>query len=111
MATRPKAKESDEGFLGDVKDLWQLVVAYFKQETIDPIKGLGRYVGFGLAGSLAVGLGGVMLVLGLLRLLQEETGDAFDGNWSFVPYVITLVAAALAAGAAVKAGSQDRRKA
>jgi len=97
------------GFVSDVQDLWRLVVAYFKQETIEPIKGLGRYVGYGLAGSLAVGLGGLLVVLGILRLLQ--TVDAFDGNWSFVPYGITLVAAAGATGAAVKAGSRDRKKA
>ena len=33
-----------------------------------------------------MGLGGVMIVLGLLRLLQ--TVDAFDGNWSFIPYLV-----------------------
>jgi len=105
-----KQAKADGGFLSDVSDLWQLVVAYFKQETIEPIKGLQRFVGFGLAGSLAVGLGGVLLILGLLRLLQTETGDAFDGNFSFVPYVITLVAAGAGAGLAIKAGMTDRRK-
>ncbi len=125
MATRSKASQAkaspgkasqakapdDGGFLSDVQDLWQLVVAYFKQETIDPIKGLGRFVGFGLAGSLGVGLGGVLLILGLLRLLQTETGDAFDGNLTVIPYLITLVVAGAAAVAAVMAGSRDRRKA
>jgi len=117
MATRstgkakaPGAAKDDGGFLSDVQDLWQLVVAYFKQETIEPIKGLGRFVGLGLAGSLAVGLGGVLLILGLLRLLQTETGDAFDGNLSVIPYLITLVVAIGAAAAAVMAGSRDRRK-
>lgn len=117
MATRTQSKPtrpaapSDGGFVADVQDLWKLVVAYFKQETIEPVKGLGRYVGYGLAGSLAVGLGGLLLVLGLLRLLQTETGGAFDGNWSVVPYLITLVVAAAATAAAVGAGSGDRRKA
>ena len=115
MATRAQAKQgkakapADRGFLGDVSDLWQLVVAYFKQETIEPIKGLGRFVGWGLAGSLAVGLGGVMIVLGLLRLFQ--TIDAFDGNWSFIPYLVTLVIAAGGTLAAVSAGNKDRKKA
>ena len=110
-AKPPGAKApADGGFLSDVQDLWQLVVAYFKQETIEPIKGLGRFVGFGLAGSLAVGLGGVLLILGLLRLLQTETGDAFDGNLSVFPYLISFVVAVVAAVAAVTAGSRDRRK-
>ena len=122
MATRAQSKQTraqakgtkakapaDRGFLADVSDLWQLVVAYFKQETIEPIKGLGRFVGWGLAGSLAVGLGGVMIVLGLLRLLQ--TVDAFDGNWSFIPYLVTLTVAAGGTLLAVSAGNKDRKKA
>ncbi len=112
MATRakPAAKgATDGGFISDVHGLWQLVVAYFKQETIEPIKGLQRFVGYGVAGSLMVGLGGVLIVLGLLRLLQ--TVDAFDGNWSIVPYLITLVVALVATGLAVQAGSSDRKKA
>jgi len=102
---------TDGGFLSDVQDLWQLVVAYFKQETLEPIKGLQRFVGFGLAGSLVVGLGGFLVILGLLRLLQTETGDVFDGNWSWVPYLITLIVAGAGAAAAVKAGTSDRKKA
>jgi hypothetical protein len=115
MATRAQAKQAkakaaaDGGFVSDVKDLWELVVAYFKQETIEPIKGLGRFVLWGLAGSLAVGLGGIMIVLGLLRLLQ--TVDAFDGNWSFIPYLVTLAVAVGGTLAAVQAGTRDRRKA
>ena len=120
MATRAQAKQTRAKGTGrrrpptaassaDVSDLWQLVVAYFKQETIEPIKGLGRFVGWGLAGSLAVGLGGVMIVLGLLRLLQ--TVDAFDGNWSFIPYLVTLTVAAGGTLLAVSAGNKDRKKA
>jgi len=101
----------DRGVLADVQDLGKLVVAYVKQETVEPIKGLRRFVAFGLAGSVAVGMGGFLLILGLLRLLQNETGSAFDGNFSAVPYLISFLVAAGAAGAAVKAGSSDRRKA
>lgn len=85
------------------QDLWQTVVAYIKQETLDPVKGLGRFLAFGLAGSALVGLGLVILFLGVLRLLQEETGEAFDGHLSFLPYVITLLACAAVAAAAIRA--------
>ena len=78
------------------RELWELTQAYAKQETIDPLKNLGRYLGFGLAGSLFVSLGGALLSLGLLRLLQ--TVDAFDGSWSFVPYLLVLVALAVTLG-------------
>ena len=72
-------------------ELKDLVVAYAKQETIEPIKGLGRFIAFGMAGSLLLSVGLVLLVLGLLRALQTETGDVFDGNFTWAPYLITLV--------------------
>ena len=73
-----------------VAELWELVVAYFKQETTEPLKLLGRVIAFGIAGSLAIGVGVVFIAIGGLRLLQDET-DAFHGNWSFAPYVIMIV--------------------
>ena len=70
-------------------ELWELLVAYFKQETTEPLKSLGRVIAFGIAGSLAIGVGVVFFAIGGLRLLQDET-DVFHGNWSFVPYVIMI---------------------
>lgn len=93
------------------QQLWNLVVAYVKQETIEPIKGLGRYVAFGLAGSVLLGLGLIVVFLGLLRLLQTETGTAFDGSWSWVPYAITLVACGIMTFAAFKATGSRKEKA
>ena len=68
-------------------ELWDLVRAYAKQETIEPLKGIGRWVAFGSAGSLCLGIGTVLLATAGLRALQTETGDAFDGNLTFVPYL------------------------
>jgi hypothetical protein len=75
----------------DVRELKDLVVAYAKQETIEPLKGLGRYVGYGLAGALLMGTGACFLAIGLLRALQGNRGWAVHGNWSWVPYVIDVV--------------------
>lgn len=93
-------KKGGGGFfeeLGEVKDL---VIAYAKQETIEPIKGLGRYIAFGMAGSFLLSVGLVLLVLAGLRALQTETGSTFSGNWSWAPYFITLIGAAVVAGVA-----------
>jgi len=90
-----------------VAELWQLVVAYFKQETTEPLKALGRVVAFGLAGSILIGAGVLLVAIGGLRLLQGET-DAFTGNWSFVPYAIVLVVLLLVAGIVFKVGTRTK---
>jgi len=78
----------------EVSELLDTVKAYAKQETLGPLKGVGRIIGLGLAGVICLGVGTVILLVALLRVLQTET-SAFEGNWSFVPYVIALVVAAL----------------
>ena len=85
-----------------------LIVDYIKQETLDPVKGLGRYVVFGVAGSVALSVGLVVLGVGLLRLLQAETGSTFTGNLSWVPYVIVMVVVILVAYVAVRAVSRGQ---
>jgi hypothetical protein len=45
----------------------------------------------------------ILLMLAGLRALQTETGDALDGNLSWLPYLIVLaVAAALVAWAVTR---------
>jgi hypothetical protein len=74
-----------------VRELKDLVIAYAKQEATDPLKGIGRYVGFGLAGALLLGTGAGFLAVGLLRFLQFQRGWAVRGNWSWVPYATVVV--------------------
>ena len=99
-----------DGLPGMATDLWRLVLGYVKQETLDPIKGLGRFLGFGLAGALVGSLGLVLLLLGVLRLLQTETGSTFDGRLTWIPYVLVVVASAAVAGGALKARSRGQRR-
>ncbi len=68
-----------------ILELRDLVVSYVKQETVVPLRQLGRYVGFGIAGALLLGLGSLLLGVGALRALQTETGDTFAGDWSWAP--------------------------
>jgi hypothetical protein len=81
----------------EVGEVWQMIVAYAKQETLEEIKPLGRFLGFGLAGSLFLSIGLISLMLAGLRALQTETGSTFTGNLSWLPYLITLAGAAIAA--------------
>jgi hypothetical protein len=75
-----------------VTELRDLVVSYVKQQTLVPLQSLGRYIGFGVLGSLLLGFGVLFLGMSGLRALQTETGDTFSGDWSWVPYLIMFVA-------------------
>ena len=78
-----------------VTELWSLTRDYARQETVDPLKDVGRYLGFGLAGALLGALAVVMLMLAGLRALQTETGSTFTGSWSWAPYAIVVAVALL----------------
>ena len=93
-----------------VRELKDLVIAYAKQETTDPLKGMARFVGWGLAGAVLIGTGVTFLAIGLLRLLQGNRGWLFHGNWSWVPYAIDVVALFVIAALAWTAGSRRNRK-
>jgi hypothetical protein len=82
-------------------ELWELSTAYAKQETVDPLKGLGQFFQFGVSGVLLLAIGAVLLLIGLLRFLQTETSTALTGNLSWVPYLIVLVVAAAFIGLVV----------
>lgn len=89
-------------------ELWAMTKDYARQETIDPLKGVGRYLGFGAGGALLLALGVIMLMLSGLRALQTQTGDALDGSLSWLPYVIVLAVAALLVAWAVSRISKKK---
>ena len=102
-----------------VEDLRDLVVGYAKQETIDPLRSLQRYAGWGAGGSLCIGAGCIFLLLALLRGLQSidalvDPSEPWGGTWSFVPYLATVIVGAgmigLAAYGISRAGNDPKRK-
>ena len=74
-------------------DLVGILRRYVRQETVEPLRSLGRYLLFGTAGSVLVGVGTVLLALGALRGLQAW--GALDGRWSWVPYLAAALPLAL----------------
>lgn len=85
--------------IGEVLDL---VKTYAKQEALEPVKGAGRWFEFGAAGAVLIGTGTMLLVLGLLRLVQNEFGPTFEGRWmSLLPYLIALALCLVVIGIAV----------
>ena len=75
-----------------LQELRDVVLAYFRQEAVDPLRRLAAWLGFGLAGGVFVCTGLVLLALAGLRALQTETGDHLTGSLSWTPYAIVLAA-------------------
>ena len=98
MAEPQRARREAKGTGEVLSELWQLIKDYGRQETLDPLRNLGRFVGFGAVGSVVLGIGLVLLVVGLLRVLQHEWATTFDGNLVVVPYAIVLVVAVVLTG-------------
>ncbi|MDQ6726932.1 MAG: phage holin family protein [Actinomycetota bacterium] len=103
--------DEHESLPEQAQDLFHLVIAYAKQETLDPIKGLGRFLAWGMAGAVVGSLGVVLLLLGALRLLQTETGSTFQGKLTWIPYLLVVIVCAAIAGGALKARSRGQRRA
>ena len=102
--------DGDKSMTATGREVWELVVAYFKQETIEPLKGVARFLAWGAAGSFALGIGFVMLELAGLRFLQEQFPDAFDGNLSVLPYVIMLGISIFVAAISARAIGAEKRR-
>ena len=86
----PEQPSGDRPLPTVVSELWTLVKTYARQETVGPLKGIGRSFAYGVGGSIVLSLGLVLLSLALLRALQSETGTTFTGSWSWAPYLLTL---------------------
>ncbi|MGA0878058.1 MAG: hypothetical protein ACO3SP_02965 [Ilumatobacteraceae bacterium] len=80
-----------------VSDVFDLVKDYAKQETLTPLRGAGRWLALGSAGAILLGLGLSLILLGLLRFLQTEF-TAFDGGFSWVPYLVVLIVCIILTG-------------
>jgi len=78
----------------DPVETYELVRDYAKQETLDPLRGAGRWLGVGLIAGFLMSVGIVIVLVGVLRLTQDLLlytwfVDRADGL-SFVPYLVTL---------------------
>jgi len=92
MASESRARDAE---------IVDMVVAYARQETIEPLRGAGRWIVWGVVSMALVSIGMVLVALGLLRLVQDLTSDVFDDAWSFVPYVFGTVFAVVVVGVAL----------
>lgn len=93
----------DKGAGEVINDLWLLIRDYAKQETIDPLKSIGKFLGYGVGGALSLSLGILFGAVAILRILQTETGTRLTGSLDFVPYVVALLFTIAAAAISVYA--------
>jgi hypothetical protein len=101
MAVLEKDKSTSQVDPGSIGQVIDLVKDYARQETLGPIKGAGRWLARGTAGAFLLGTGCVMLVLGVLRMVQNEFGKSFRGSWTtMLPYLFAFVASLAVIGVA-----------
>jgi hypothetical protein len=95
-----------------LSELWEMLVTYAKQETVQPLKGLFRFVGVGVAAMLLLGTGVLLMSVSVLRLLQtkEPFGWQLSGSLNFIPYLVSLVVLGVLIGLAVLAIKPKRSK-
>jgi ABC-type multidrug transport system permease subunit len=94
---------------GEFEELRTLLTSYAKQETIEPLKGLGKYLKFGLPGAILMGTGLFLVCLSVLRALQTQTGDHLTGSLSWVPYFVTVIVLVVAIVVLVRLPGKKKR--
>jgi hypothetical protein len=97
---RPGRKAGDHSVAGDASEFKDLLLAYVRQETLDPLKTLGRFLLWGAVGAVLMSVGGVFLALGIVRAIQTEAGVHLSGHLTWVPYMGGLLFALIVAGLA-----------
>lgn len=103
-------REAFKGEQGQIRETIDLIFKYLKQETLTPLKSILKFALFGLSGAIFLGAGAILVLLGILRLLQSETGSSFTGNLTWLPYLITLGIAAIVAFVAIRVGKINQRR-
>ena len=108
-------RTAGSGTKDGVAEFVQLVIAYAKQETVDPVVKQVKTLYKGVAGAALVAIGTFLLAIGFVRALQTELGNSgspavayapltralrpiasatpygsyghLSGDWSWVPYM------------------------
>jgi hypothetical protein len=82
-----------------VGEFIDLAKQYFREQTLDPAKGLGRLAGFSFAGALVLTLAVIFLsVAGVRLIIWALPGDPGSALWSGFGYVLAAIALLVATG-------------
>jgi hypothetical protein len=91
-----------------IEELYDLTKTYLRQETIDPLRSVGRRLGYGLAGSLCIGVGMVFLGIAILRLVPRHLGVTSHGLLSSIVYFVAGAALVAFIGISWRFGMRRR---
>ena len=94
----------------DLRGVFEESKTYLLSQTLQPMKDLARTLVYGIVGSLLVGIGFILGLIGLLRALQTETGTFFTGTYTFGPYLAVFAAGMFVAAMVVFMGVRRYRK-
>lgn len=102
---------------GSLEELVQLLIAYTKQETLDPVVKQLKSLAKGIGGAALLAVGTLLLAVGFVRALETEfgsgsaaaptgasaygTGAHLSGDLSWVPYMGGALFAVVVAGVSV----------
>lgn len=93
LSVVPENQSAADDDIGSVIDY---VKGYARQEIVAPVQNAPKWIGFGLGGAMAFGVGLMFVVLGVLRFMQTEYPRVFHRvGWSLVMYVAGLVVCGL----------------
>ena len=83
-----------------VTELTDISKAYLQQETVEPVKRVGKTFGLGIAAALSFAIGVFLIGVGVLRYVSEALPEG--AYWSALAYVIAVVPFALVVGVTMK---------
>jgi hypothetical protein len=96
--TQRRGGRSDlrRGAVAEATEFKDLVVAYARQETVEPLRNLGHDLAFGISGAVCIATG--MLLRGLQELsVFNDPSEVAGGRFSWAPYTIVAVVGTIVA--------------
>jgi hypothetical protein len=88
-----------------VSDFVDMSKEYLLQETVEPVKDLGRFAGYVIGASIVFAVGAVLLAIagtrGIIYLLPDGS------NWSALGYILGALAIGLVIGAMVALAGRE----
>jgi hypothetical protein len=95
----PGDRPAGTGAKGGPSELFDYVVAYAKQETLDPVVRQAKALGRGIAGAFLLAIGTVLLAVGFVRALQGQFGSS-AGSAAAAPASLAIHTSLAASGPA-----------